>query len=315
MGREKHIDVVAGLLILFMVYTHIAQLNALQDNTYLRLSRILMYYMAWFFFKSGLFYRERTRGEEVKSIWNKFLRPFLIFSILGSIIHSIHLLFLREYSITAHLFIPLQDLLWYGSLEGNKPLWFLLTLAITRTLFIFIGPRKQVLVPCVLIALGGAWLCHLYLPIPYYVGNTALAFSFFGFGYLMKGKTESKHFIIPAIITYLAFLIFLPSIFDFRTNEPIMGPYFSFAIEAIAGIIFINILIQFICRYIQPKILCFVGKHAMQLYIWHWIILEIVQIIFKDIFHKPAGWECALFMAVSCCGFLLYLAFVPQKNS
>lgn len=305
MKRFKHIDAVAGFLILFMVYTHIAQLNFLQGDMYLRLNRLVLFYMAWFFYKSGHFYRERSWNEEKKVLWSKFLVPFLMFSLLGTLVHSVHLFLTGDSSIASHILVPLKDILMFGSLEGNKPLWFLLTLILVRILFKLTGTDKQVLIPGSILSVVAAWLCHTYVSVPYYIGNTFLGFFFFSLGYLLKDWEENKYLAYVAILVYLAFVVYLPSIFDFRGNTSIFGHYFVFPIEAAAGIVALNNVAHRVCRHFTPRMLCFAGRQALLLYVCHWIIYGIVQIIWIDLLHYPAGTKCAFVMAGAFC--LLFL--------
>lgn len=61
--RDSSIDNISGLLIIYMILYHIFQMsgfrNAIHSNGMLPLS----FFMFWFFYKSGMFYKEKTCKE------------------------------------------------------------------------------------------------------------------------------------------------------------------------------------------------------------------------------------------------------------
>ena len=78
--RLNHLDAVAGLLIVFMMFTHIMQRCGLTGvQPYPFLQRALSFFMAWFFFKSGRFAKDTSLREESLMVWNKLMAPYLLF--------------------------------------------------------------------------------------------------------------------------------------------------------------------------------------------------------------------------------------------
>ena len=62
--RDNGLDNISGLLIIYMIFGHFCGfcgLGGVFDYVFLRMLEILMF---WFFFKSGMFYRER----EIKDV-------------------------------------------------------------------------------------------------------------------------------------------------------------------------------------------------------------------------------------------------------
>ena len=80
--RAVHLDAVGGLLIVWMILVHIQSLtqSVLIRNRYMPL---LFCFMAWFFFKAGMFFREKPLREELKGIWKRLLLPYIFFSVIG----------------------------------------------------------------------------------------------------------------------------------------------------------------------------------------------------------------------------------------
>ena len=59
MKRVEYIDVVAGIMILWMVYGHLQQVTGF----YLDYPNILYFFMPWFYYKAGALSNERTLRE------------------------------------------------------------------------------------------------------------------------------------------------------------------------------------------------------------------------------------------------------------
>ena len=61
--RQSHIDSVAGLLIIHMILGHCIQVTDSRDLTLYKWMQVLSFFIPWFFFKLGMFYKERKPVE------------------------------------------------------------------------------------------------------------------------------------------------------------------------------------------------------------------------------------------------------------
>lgn len=123
-SRQDYLDIVAGILIIFMVYHH-AFPNSVLD---VWLSRFLFFYMSWFFFKAGLFFKkEATLKDVIYKSARRLMLPFVVFSVIGQVVCAIGLLLSNNLhkNFVINSFI---DIVTTGSVFGKGPLWFLLTL-------------------------------------------------------------------------------------------------------------------------------------------------------------------------------------------
>lgn len=73
MNRNKNLDLVAGILIVWMIVLHVRAATGFEFNT--RFIPFLFCFMAWFFFKSGMFHRLRSNSAIIKSGWKILLIP------------------------------------------------------------------------------------------------------------------------------------------------------------------------------------------------------------------------------------------------
>ena len=99
---------------------------------YIWLDRFLFYFMPWFFFKSGMFYKKR-QIKEVVNRNSRLLKCFVTFGLIGLFTY-----YGRNYdnlSVNTIIKQPMATLLLSGTFCGNTALWFLLTLFLVKCLY------------------------------------------------------------------------------------------------------------------------------------------------------------------------------------
>lgn len=76
--RDNTLDAVAGLLIIYMMLRHAFEWSgASTDYFYIASSQVLPFFMAWFFFKSGMFHKSISFADCAKRGLNKLIIPFI----------------------------------------------------------------------------------------------------------------------------------------------------------------------------------------------------------------------------------------------
>ena len=64
MKRIVSLDIITGILIIHMIFGHIMRFaHCIDTDLYHYTSILLSFFMPWFFFKSGMFYKERKPVE------------------------------------------------------------------------------------------------------------------------------------------------------------------------------------------------------------------------------------------------------------
>lgn len=291
MGERKDgLDGVAGILLVYMMFTHVMQRCGLTGSaTYGFLQPVLFFFMPWFFFKGGRFVRERTLGEEWQSVWKRLLRPFLVFSALGWIVDILVFMLQGEASWRNCLRTPLNTLFVSGSVPGNLPLWFLPVLAAVRLVHC---AASRVKIPGVVLApaaLGAAWLLSRFLPYPTYLGSMAAGLCFFTCGSLLGRHSGKWPVWLVALAVYLAIYFLCPSWVDMRTNQLRSGFYPVFYLSSLAGILVVDGMAEAWERLEWPRLLfCRIGRHAMAYFCWHWILLSLGLYILGHLCGLPA---------------------------
>ena len=118
--REYYPDTVGGILLIYMILTHCFQWASLYPE-FDRFTYFLNFFMPWFFFKGGMFYKPRTNKEIVKIGYKRLIVPFIWFSIIGTIILWIKYIILGIFTLR-QIASPLRSLILTGSVPGNAEL-------------------------------------------------------------------------------------------------------------------------------------------------------------------------------------------------
>lgn len=126
--RLSYIDDVAGIMIIWMILGHCTFFSGFSVPFY----SVLGFYMPWFFYKSGMFFRKRNWLELIKKDYKKFIIPFVVYSLIGWFLWSICCLIDGSQTLSSCLLAPLKSLYLRGNIKGNGALWFLLSLFVVR---------------------------------------------------------------------------------------------------------------------------------------------------------------------------------------
>lgn len=271
MKRDERIDSVAGIMISYMVFTHVCQHYHLElSSFYIVGENLLYFFMPWFFFKAGMFFKVGNNKDVIIKSSKRLLKPFLIYSLAGHICCCF--LSYVHGNLTLSTLIPYRSLLLTGSIPGNLPLWFLLSLFGCRVIFNFAMSRKLSAIAVASFSLVGACLLHVIgFNHPYYVTNIMTGLFFLSLGYIItKRSVITPPILAICIVIYILSLIY-PSFVGMRSNHLYYGVYLLWILYSCAGIIVINK----IANKAEKLFSCFkaIGKYSMQIYCIHWIPL------------------------------------------
>ncbi len=289
--RQDHIDCAHGLMILYMMFTHLCASTIPDSSYYYGIRHPLSFFMAWFFFKSGMLYKERKTIDVLEIGSKKLLIPAIVFSVIGFIYYilSVHpkTSFSKEFG---HFYA-------YGSFHGNFPLWFLFSLFVVQITYSIIRKCK---IPSWIIAILSLlffFICKNIGFRPFTIYNASLGLMFFALGNFLKELQYEKKVFIPCIIIYIGFF-FIHFEIDFLYH--IFQPPLIAIPWAIAGCILTNVLFRsFPHLCIAP--LRFFRHYAMEFYCTHIIIIYIIEDLFIH-FSITIPFVTVLFVA-----FTLYL--------
>lgn len=275
--RLTYIDALAGILILHMIFiVHCAKLCGI-NGMGIDIEMLLMqFFMPWFFFKSGMFFREKSLKKNFKNCFQHLVKPYIIFSLIGwIIIVLVPGLVMYHKTLGSILKDTAQHFIYDGSIRGNYALWFLLSLFFVKVLFPFL---RKLRIPTIIIMLGSIVLAFshnsIFHDLPVYLGNIPNGLFFYSIGVLLARKQFNKKFLITSIIVFIISLPFIGYL-DFRANA-IMSGHNNFIATELFIIAEIIIAENIANKWgEQISLLSRIGSQSMVLYVTHYIILAI----------------------------------------
>lgn len=281
MDRQNFLDGLAGLLIIDMILGHIVGFAGLTDSSWLQ---PLSFFMFWFYFKSGMFYRPKERMQIIMGGGRKLLTTFAVYSLIGHVVDCAIKYINGDMEWRHYILTPFKDLLMTGSVSGNLPLWFLISLYCVQVIYneFYIRHIKPIF-----LFLGGLLFAslafYLNLLYPYYISTVTLGLAAYAFGYMFRERQYKNSCLFISLVLYLVIFIFCPSFIGFRAN--ILndgGSYLLAVVYSLSGcIVFDNVFKKMPnCSFLQ-----FIGKNSMEYYVTHWIILNICSVICSRLLH------------------------------
>lgn len=288
--RDVSLDAICGILIMHMIIGHIFQWASLTEtDIYIKLQKIFFFFMPWFFFKSGMFYKEKELIQNIKVLYKKLIIPLIYFTILG-IPHFWIILYINDdMNILHYLITPLKNLILSGNNVANMPLWFLLSLfsvtIICGTLFKYIKPIYVLLISFALATLES----KLNIQVPYYISNMLVGISYYSSGFILS-KIQNKESIgIICIVLYLLSILFFPQYVDVRINNLVYGNYILWFIISNASCIAYNYIFKIIQMYV-PSFIVKIGRDSLVYFAMHWLVISYSALILNCIIGINRGW-------------------------
>ena len=274
MERQRSIDAVAGIMIIYMIAWHFGILPKEKPFD------CLFFFMPWFFYKSGIFYKKKNIRDYIIKGVKKLLYPYVIFSFLGWCIYCLCLFFENDVIITHYILTPLKELVMCGAIQGNLPLWFLLTLfCVTVCYAIFDQMKLPKYLVLIFFSMVAFFLSIWGGEIPDYLKNTALGIVFYTAGNIFSLKQYKKSIWGTALVISILIYFFCNSKILFRDNTLISGNYCLAIIFSISASIAINAIFDII-KY-KFYVLTWIGRNAIVLYLTHWLVMSGLGLYFS----------------------------------
>lgn len=279
--REHSLDAVCGLLIIYMIYGHICLWTGVEQVEIF--PRLLFFFMPWFFFKSGMFYKPRPLKDELSGGARRLLVPYVVFSLIGQVVFYVKWLVQGGTPWKDFGVAPLRTLLHEGAVMGNSPLWFLLTLFLVRVLFnvCFLRDKRLAIGLSLLLGVVAYVFRIINFHSFFYVPNVCAGLFFYGCGYVMRNEKDKKLVLLVSAFLYLSYMILYPSYYDFRSNEIKVDVYPYCIVACVGAIISVNSLFKRFAFLQKPFV--GIGKDSITYYAVHWIVLGISSLLFQNV--------------------------------
>jgi len=290
MDRFSWVDVARGLGIILVIYGHTLGSDG---NRYL----IYSFHMPLFFFLSGLVFHKRSNEAYIDSLkkdLRRILIPYFLFALASLVLWFI-ILSPKDQTLNA-IYSQIIGIFFGNANNGylaiNTVLWFLPCLFLTKQIFWRLSKlNKNILILTLIIFSLAGFTSSLYfsnikLPFGFEIALTGIVF--FGMGYLWNFIPDKINAIFNKYNIFLMAIFIVLTVFfadlnyqtyglqiDMRLNR--LNNYYYFYIAAISGILAIIFLSKFINK---NKLLEYLGKNTMPLFIWHYFVFIYLSKLF-----------------------------------
>ena len=245
----------------------------------------LHFFMPWFFYKSGQFFKKRDYCTLIKKDIRKLLLPFFVWSIIGYLFYLILCYFDGDLSFRNIGYRVLKTFWLEGFVQLNRPLWFLYSFFMVRLIANILLPEKHILNKFIYVYMaillgtlyGITYLSYLYKNplIPQWVANISAGLAFYILGYFLHEHETKWCFFMPCLIIYLLCCILGFPIVVMKTNTLYQGDYLLNMPVCLASIVVFNVLCRLLIKllpHIVIKPFEIIAKYAFIIYVSHGII-------------------------------------------
>lgn len=267
----------------------------------------LHFFMPWFFYKSGQFFKKTSTKDLWKKDSQKLLKTFVIWSLIGYVVFIVIGLVNHSLTLRACTYSTIRALFLRGYVAGNLPLWFLLTLSGVRFVANKLLPERGdrytwlKIVSVVLIGYAISYLAYRFNHrlLPYWIANGAAGVSFFALGYAMRDLEQKWWLLLPCALVYVLGCIFGFPVVDMWPNEVVTGNYLLWIPVAFCCIVTFNAICRLVAQYIRVKPIEWMGQNAMTIYVVHILIVTLfIELVLRSLNTTiPSLWVIGLIVA------------------
>ena len=274
--RILHYDALCGMMLLIVMHHHICGMCGIEDSPIHMLPyKFLYFYMAYFFFKAGVFFQPKKTIKEVCiQSFKRLLVPYAVFGIIGYMWFGANSLGLSVHDLK-YWWWPIRQVFAIGRVEGNGPLWFLLSLFLVRVAFQTTHTKRWAQISLVICCVIISFIGNYYSIRPRTISNVALGIVFYGIGYLFRDLQYNKWVGATSVclwlIGYILMSVFGWHFIDFTFNTTIFGYHPIWLLNSVIACIAVN----YIFRNVHMKgILSWLGKNAMPFLCIHALVYQ-----------------------------------------
>lgn len=313
-NRVNYYDAGNGLLVIWMIIYHIFQYSKIIDNFQNTLFSLFYFFMPFFFYKAGVFWRKKNISDVIKSSYKRFFIPYIVFLVIGHLQWCLNIYLENDYNWQHYFLSPFKAILKFGTVAGNMPLWFIFSLVLVRIIFTFLKQRN---IHELVIVISSLILCiffhNIQFSYPIYIPNICSGIFFFALGHFINNKRPiiPQCIYIILLIIYISIIILYPSQVLMYNNYLVKGSYLLWFLFSICGIL----LFILCCKtYLyKSNLLCRIGQDSLGYYISHAIIINLITLLNTYLLHiKPSYFLFTLYL--SSCIVLLPLIVCYLKK-
>lgn len=271
--RILHYDALCGIMLLFMMHHHLCGMCGIEETAIHMLPyKFLYFYIAYFFLKAGVFYQpEKTIKEVCIQSFKRLLIPYIVFGIIGYVWFGANSLGLSVHELK-YWWWPIRQIFAIGRVEGNGPLWFLLSLFFVRVIFQMTQNKHWAQIVLIICCMAISFFGNYFSIRPRTISNVALGIVFYGAGALLFDIQYQKWVgllsIVLWIIIYAFMSVFGWHLIDFSFNTTVLGYHPLWLLNCVIACIAVNnisrnVTIKGVLSWLWKNTMPFLCIHAL----------------------------------------------------
>lgn len=250
----------------------------------------LHFFMPWFFYKSGQFFKKNSITDNLKKDSRKLLKAFLIWSTVGYVFFLVFGLIDGSLNFKSATYSIVRNLLLNGQIPINGPCWFLLSLFGVRQVANILLPQRGS--KCFIFGLMGVVLISYFFAffanrfnndlLPYWIGNGIAGLCYFSLGYALKDRESNSCVIVLSVLVTVSFGVFGFPMVNMFYNKLFSGNFYLLWIPvSLCCIITFNALCKLLNEFVRVKIIENIGRNALTILVTHCLIYLTIAKVFS----------------------------------
>ena len=274
--RIPHYDALCGVMLLFMMHHHLCGMCGIEESAIHMLPyKFLYFYIAYFFFKAGVFFQPKKTIKEVCiQSFKRLLIPYIVFGIIGYIWFGANSLGLSAHE-WKYWWWPIHQILAIGRVEGNGPLWFLLSLFFVRVIFQMTQNKRWAQIVLIVCCVVVSFLGNYFSIRPRTISNVAMGTVFYGLGAMLHDVQYIKWVGISSVCVWILSYILMGlggwQLIDFSFNTTVLGYHPIWLFNCILACVSVDYIFR---NMPIARIFSWLGKNSMTFLCVHALVYE-----------------------------------------
>lgn len=268
--RVQYLDVLRGISILLVLFSHVFQSSFIGYPTMIAYHLLYAFHVPMFVFISGYVLSDHLKISFLDFVKNRFFRLFVPYLVWMTVIAFVY----KDALLVSNPF----QFFFRGFLFPQTP-WFLYTLFFSSAVssFILRANKYPYLLGFVILVFASNMMKDFFLENDYVLNSISiLHYSFILLaGYYFAKKDRKTIYRIPLLVCCLLY-IFIYFLNDFEIRN--LSYFYPFKLFTIFSLIYVSFFAVRRVKWLYANtFLQWFGRHALQLYVLHYLYLNMVS--------------------------------------
>jgi len=284
-NRNAELDFLGGLIMLQIIFLHVSltYTNVTWIGKFYKIWEYTLPCLAWFFFKGGMFYKNKEIHTVLSGCLHKLWIPFAVFLCLGiasQIVIDQHII--SSMGWRKWLLDNAKQLLLFGVAGIDGPIWYLIVFSGIKITYSYLRdklamkPQSIMLISFIIAFL--LWYVFRERNYIFWIGSITCNLVFFACGDWLRKLQYGRIIMAASLVIVIGLACVHIEYLSLRTNggwqEYSVHGYILSYVLVLASIFFVDNLVTFIPKKItSTSFITRIGRQSMSWFLLHHFIL------------------------------------------